>query len=129
LEVLRKGADLATAELIRRAQAQEPSAAFWRVIIEGLAAGSWHEVIGTVCKRRGWTEKNVRPEALVVRRSAAMDASQLRALVMELIVTRGAFTTWGTLGFGKTLTSACAAYKIDLRKIENEAKAGIVSRR
>jgi ParB/RepB/Spo0J family partition protein len=129
LEVLRKGADLATAELVRRAEEQEPAAAFWRVIVEGLAAGSWHEVIGTVCKRRGWVEKNVRPEALLVRRSASMEATELRALVLELVVSRGAFTTWGTLGFGKTLVSACTAYKVDLQMVEQRVKADIAKAR
>ena len=52
-----------------------------------------------------------------------MEAAELHALVLELVVSRGAFTTWGTLGFGETLMSACTAYKVDLRRVEEKVKA------
>jgi hypothetical protein len=41
----------------------------------------------------------------------------------------GAFTTWGTLGFGKTLTYACAAYKVDLQKIEQATRATLSAKK
>jgi ParB/RepB/Spo0J family partition protein len=128
IEVLRRGADTATAELVARVEAQEPSAAYWRILVDGMAGASWHEVIATACKRRGWSEKNVRPGEVIVRRAASMSAAQLRALVLELMVTRGAFTTWGTPGFGKTLTAACAAYRVDLKKIEEKTREEVAAK-
>lgn len=129
LELLRRSADAATAALVTKAEAQSETAGFWRLVLDGLASASWHEVIATVAKRRGWTVKNTRPEEILVKRAASLDEHQLRALVLELLVTRGAYTTHGTLTFGKTLTKACELYKVDIKKVEAKTKAEIASRK
>lgn len=128
MEILRRGTDLALAAVVAKVEAQEPAAAFWKILLDGVAAGSWHDVIGTVIKRRGWNEKKVRPEELLLKRAEGMTGAQLRGLALEVVVTRGAYSTWGTPAFGKGLTAACRLYGVDLKKVESRVKADLTAK-
>lgn len=127
LEVLRRTASAVVAAVIGKAEAKEPAAAFWRLLLDGIADGSWHEVVNTVCKRRGWSEKKVRAEEALAGHVSQLEAAKLRALVLEVVITRSAYSTWGTLALGKRLLEAAKLYGVDAKKIEAAVKAEIAA--
>lgn len=46
-----------------------------------------------MCKRRGWSEKKVRAEEALAGHVSQLEAAKLRALVLEVVITRSAYST------------------------------------
>jgi hypothetical protein len=69
---LRRTHALAVAALVAKAEVKAADAGFWRLIVRGLLAGSWHDAIAATVARRGWAEKKIRPEATLEKRIAPM---------------------------------------------------------
>lgn len=112
----------AIAKVVEASTKKAADAAFWRLILSGLANGSWHDVIQSTVKRRGWDEKGKRPEELLLTRIEKLPADELRGLAVELIVGRGAFWSHAT-DFGENLKTACALYGINLGDVAKEVRA------
>ena len=128
LEVLRRSSEEAIGAIVAKAEKKEPDSAFWRLLLQGIAEASGHDVLRTVAKRRQWAESKGRPEDVLPRASQGMNAGQLRALVLEMVTTRGAYRTFGTPSFGKGLIGGCDVYGIDLKKIETAVKAKLAEK-
>ncbi len=128
LEAARLTAGAATAAVVAKVEALEPTAAWWRLVVYSFADGSWHDVITTVCKRRGWAVNGNRPEEALRGKLEGLDVAQLRGLLMDLLVTRGAYNHYGTPTLGKPLTRACALLKVDLKKVQAQVREGIAAR-
>jgi hypothetical protein len=71
-----------------------------------------------VRKRRGIERgKGEAPETALAAHARSLDASGLRALILELALARGAYFAWSTK-YSERVTAAASAYGVDLAAIE-----------
>lgn len=112
----------AIAKVVEAAEAAQPQLTFWRLLLNALLDHVWYEVVGVVAMRRGVVQDKNRGRAEQALRKAAerMSAQELSALVLELLVMRGADSPYGA----RRLVEACGLYKVDYKSIEREVKAG-----
>ncbi len=107
-----QGIRAAIGAVVEGAEKQEHSL-LWEAMLQAMLAGSWHDVIAEVVKRRGWYEKG-KGNALggvLEKRIKDLTANERRGLTVELAITKGADGWDGR--FGKALTVACRAFKVD----------------
>jgi hypothetical protein len=114
----------ALASVVARVEAQEPTVAFWRLVTEALAAGSWHDTIVDTVKRRGWAAKGTRGEELLLKQAAQLGPAQLRGVVVELLVSKHAQDTF-TGKVGRMLRRACEVFGVDLGRIQAKHRAAV----
>ena len=107
--------------MVDKAEGRAASAAFWGLVLHALAHGSWHDTIAAVVKRRGWSEKRARPEDSLARKSGSLNEAQLRGLVLEILIGRHPYSTWGE-PFGNILREACKLYGVELGKLHARVK-------
>jgi ParB/RepB/Spo0J family partition protein len=107
-----------------KAETSPVDAAWWRFIVTAVASQSWNDVEKDVLKRRGLDAKTRRGGGdYGPRFKASLDllaganANQLRGLLVELAVTKGAYFTY-RMGLTANLVKACEYYGIDQRKVE-----------
>jgi hypothetical protein len=75
----------------------------------------WHDVTAAVGRRRDWQAKGRSPDAALLAQLDKLDIAQLRALLTDLVVTRGAYSHYdSTPRFGKALIGACELLRVDL---------------
>lgn len=77
------------AAIVQQVEQQPPDAEFWRILVLGLVQGSWHETISEVVKRRGLHVKGKQPEEVLSEHIARASDHQLRAVALELVISRG----------------------------------------
>lgn len=103
----------------------------FRFLAQGFLEGSWHDTLTDVAKRRGlvigkksggYGADPTKPVRDAVNDSAG---GELRALVVEVLATRGAYSDWERNVGGSLLTKACELLKLDRKKLEAEARAEI----
>jgi ParB family chromosome partitioning protein len=83
-----------------------------------LHAGYHNAVIDTVKRRAGKVPKGEQPETALARITAELTASALRALVLELCLSRGAYFVMSSEKYPRDLARAIEAYGIDAAAIE-----------
>jgi ParB/RepB/Spo0J family partition protein len=118
--LLRRTQGVAMAALVGKVERQQPDAGFWRLFVDAIRQGSWHETIAAAVTRRGWATKGTHPSEALKREAEKLTGDQLRALGLELLLGRGGHPSWGVLAFPKLLTKACAHYAIPLKKLHAE---------
>jgi len=111
----------ALADIAEKAAKVKPDAEFWKLLAFGFLQGSWHDVITDVIRRRGLQEKGKRPEEALEKLLPTLGEPQLRGLIVELVVGRGAFWQHAT-HYGETFTRACKVFGVDLKKVEAQVK-------
>jgi ParB/RepB/Spo0J family partition protein len=130
LEVLRRTTTDATAALVSNVEAQEPSVAWWRLVVGAFADGSWHDAIGTLMKRRGWAIRGKRPEESLRAQVELLAEPQLRGVLTEIVVNRfGCGGSWQTPALCKQLVRACDLFRVDLKKLQANARAAVAAKK
>ncbi len=117
----RAASQAAIADLVAAVQGDggEIGISTWRLIAEAFADGSWSDTMRDVLKRRDIKPgSDVRETFQVLidaggEDDAPLDTGELSALVIELIVTRNLYNTWGD-NPAKRLEQACDLYGVDL---------------
>jgi hypothetical protein len=117
---MRRTHGLAMAALGVRVERQPVDAGFWRLFVEAIRQGSWHETIAATVARRGWAVKGTQPSETLQRQAEKLSVEQLRALGLELLLGRGGHPSWVTSAFPKLFTKACAPYAVPLKKLHAE---------
>jgi len=115
----------AIALIVERAEKKPLDEAFIAGAILDMA---WHDTAVDICKRREIeTGKGRRPDDALEALRKKMTPAQLRGLLVEILVSRGAYFTY-SVGDGDALKAAAKLYGVDLGKCEAEAKAEIQAR-
>jgi ParB/RepB/Spo0J family partition protein len=112
----------AISRIAEAAEQRTPDAEFWRLLVTGLCEGSWHDVITQVVRRRGLSEKNIKPEEVLRKHVEALETPALQGLALELVVGRGSFWAHAS-DYGAMVKRACALYGVDLKKLDAELGA------
>lgn len=103
-----------------------PSKSFWLVLAAAFLRGSWHDTIVDVVARRGLVIEKRAEDALETKLNT-MSEGELRALILELAITRGVFTITSD-AFSPAeqakhpFRAACDLFKIDAKKFEAEVR-------
>ncbi len=105
----------AIGQVVAKAEATPAGGELWRLLVQGLLQGSWHDSIQELVRRRGLTVKGERPQETLSRFVESASPEQLLGVAVEIILCRGAF--WRD-GYGTLLTQACAHYGVDIAGIE-----------
>lgn len=116
----------AIAGIVEKASKAEFDRAHWMLLLLGFTEGSWNDYLKEVIDRRG-IETNARnaPGDTLLKYGAGLAVADLQALVVEIVVTRGAYNAWGA---PKALHTACALFKIDVKKLEKEQRARLTAK-
>jgi hypothetical protein len=97
-------------------------------LADALLGMSWHDTAVDICKRRDLeTGKGKRPEEVLEAFRKKLTPDQVRGLLVETLVTRGAYFAY-SIGDADTLKAAAKLYGVDLEKCGAEAKAEIQSK-
>jgi ParB/RepB/Spo0J family partition protein len=124
-EVLRATANAAAEAVVAAVEKKDHGAAFWRFVVAGLAAGSWHEAIAATVKRRGWADKKgEHPTAALERQLAKLSVAQLRGLVVDLLLGRHSISAYSTASpFSSVLRQGCKTFGVDLARLHKACAA------
>lgn len=110
--------DRAVTQLVPAAEARKPDLALWVFVADALLTSSW-DAVKAVEKRRGIFNERAGGESALKKAIASMKEAQVRALVVELIVTKA--TVYGNIG--DDFRGACKLLGVDLKKIESAVSA------
>lgn len=101
-----------------------PSKSFWLILAAAYLRGSWHDTIVDVVARRGLVIDKRAEDALETKLNT-MSEGELRALILELAITRGVFTidAFSPAEQAKhPFRAACDLFKVDAKKFEAEVR-------
>lgn len=118
----RRTVELIIGQVVDRAEARELDEDVVRYVAEALLGHAWHDVAVDVVKRRGIERGKKRPEEALTAAVKDLTTAQLRGLIVELLVTKGAYFAYQS-GQTDSLRWAAKLYKVDLEKAAADAKA------
>lgn len=110
--------DRAVAQIVPAAEARKADLALWVFVAEALLTSSW-DAVKAVEKRRGIFNERAGGGSALKKAIASMKEAHVRALVVELIVTKA--TVYGNIG--DDFRGACRLLGVDLKKIEGAVAA------
>lgn len=94
----------------------------WFVLADAFIGAAHNDTCREVIKRRNLAiDKSVRAEDALRSELSQMDADDLRALVLELVVTRDLYSTWAREG-DRRLKAACELFGVDYAAHQAAAK-------
>lgn len=122
----REATKRALGAVVAAAAKAAPSKSFWLVLAATFLRGSWSDTVSDVVARRGLiVEPKKRPADVLETKLNSMSEGELRALVLELAITRGVFTidAFSPAEQAKhPFRVACDLFKVDAKKIEAEVR-------
>lgn len=119
----RAGIQKAITAIVNEAESRPWGDEVVRFLADALIEISWHDVAVEIAKRRGVEfGKGQRPEHALEKDVKGYSIPQLRGLIVELLVTRGAYFGY-QLGHAENLKAGAKLYGVDLAKMADEAKA------
>lgn len=120
-----------TLAAVATAAAKAPvTLAFWRFLLEGFLEGSWRDTLVDVIKRRQLESIKQRncnsldTGATLRRAAAAATEPELRALIVEIIASRFACSTYSNEP-GQLLVKACELLGLDRKQLAADARGAI----
>jgi ParB family transcriptional regulator, chromosome partitioning protein len=103
---------------------------FATLVYETLLNGGFHNaVVDTVKRRVGKTPKGEQPGAALANLAGRLDTAGLRALVLELCLSRGAYFIMSSEKYPRDLARAIEAYGIDAAAIEKAVTEELAAKR
>lgn len=122
--ILREAKKRALGAIAAAAAKTAPSKSFWLVLAAAYLRGSWHDTIVDVVARRGLVVEKRAEDALETKLNT-MSEGELRALIFELAITRGAHTLehFSPAEQAKhPFRVACDLFKVDHKKFEADVR-------
>jgi ParB/RepB/Spo0J family partition protein len=127
-EQKRLGIQYAITAIVEKAEKHEANDAFVRFITESVLDLAWHDTATDVARRRELEfGKGVRPELALDRLFKGLSSTQVRGLLVELLVTRGAYFGYQT-GHTDRLKDAAKLFGVDLDRCKDVARADLKAR-